>query len=108
LKANFRRRDGFALVELLTVLIIIAVLVAIAVPVYNSTQQTARDNVDEANVRILNSATLQWVLADENNDPRDYETGTLKTELADYLSGWPDSPNEKDYELNASGMWEVK
>ena len=64
----------------MTVVIIIAVLLAIAVPVFNSTQQKARDRTDEANVKILNSATLQWVLANEANDPRDYETDTLRTD----------------------------
>jgi len=52
-------RRGFSLVELLVVVVVIAVLMAIAVPVYRSTEQTARDRVDEANVKILDSATLQ-------------------------------------------------
>jgi len=94
---------------LFTVLIIIAILVAIAVPLYNSTQQTARDRVDEANVRILNSATLQWVLADNANDPRGMETDVLKPEILVYLSGWPNSPNEKEYKLDkVKGLWIVE
>jgi len=92
----------------MTVVIIIAVLLAIAVPVFNSTQQKARDRTDEANVKILNSATLQWVLANEANDPRDYETDTLKPELAGYLLEWPKSPNDgKEYVLE-NGLWKVE
>lgn len=107
-----RSRSGFALVELLTVLIVIAILVAIAVPLYNSTQQTARDRADEANVRILNSATLQWMLADEANDPRGegVDAVFLETELkGNYVMEWPVSPNDKTYKLDeVQGYWIVE
>jgi prepilin-type N-terminal cleavage/methylation domain-containing protein len=53
-----KRHEGFVLVELMTVLIIIAVLAAISVPIYDLILQTIRNRTDEANARILNSATL--------------------------------------------------
>lgn len=100
---------GFSLIELVAVMVIIAILVAIAIPIYNSSQQTARDKTDEANVKILNSATLPWVLADEGNDPRDYETETLKSELDGiYIVNWPVSPNSKNYVLDENGLWKVE
>ena len=105
--ANIKRRDGFSLVELLMVLSIIAVLVAIVVPIYNSTVQTARDRTDEANIKILNSATLQWMLADKSNDPRNETKDTLKPKLADYLMEWPVSPNNKAFVLD-NGLWKVQ
>ena len=104
---SLKRRDGFALMELLTVLIIIAVLVAIAVPIYNSTVQTAKDRIDEANVKILNSATLQWMLEDKNNDPRNETTDSLKFKLTGYLMEWPVSPNNKVFVLD-NGLWKVQ
>lgn len=108
-KSIVYNKNGFSLIELTVVLIIIAILVAIAVPIYQSSQQAARDRVDEANVRILNSATLQWILEDETNDPRNMNTGSLKIELeGKYVNEWPVSPNGKTYELSTEGLWEVK
>ena len=92
------------LMELLTVMFIIAVLVVIAVPIYNSAQQGVRDRVDEANVRILNSATQQWIMADEGNDAMVESTASLKSKLSTYLSLWPESPNNKVYKL-VNGSW---
>jgi prepilin-type N-terminal cleavage/methylation domain-containing protein len=101
-----KHSSGFALLELLAVLIIIAILVSIAVPLYASTNQTAKDRADEANVRILNSATLQWMMADEGNDPRTVAESTLKAELlGKFVQGWPVSPNGKLYVLGADGTW---
>ena len=46
-------REGFTLAELLIVVAIIAVLVAIAIPVFNSQLHKAQDATDEANARSL-------------------------------------------------------
>ena len=95
---------------MLTVLVIIAILVAIAVTIYNSTQQTARDRADEANVRILNSATLQWMLENKDNDPRNISGEDLEDIIIDrFVKEWPKSPNSnKDYDLDEDkGYWVV-
>ncbi len=98
---------GFALPELMAVLIIIAVLVSIAVPIFASSVQNARNRADEANVRILNSATLQWMMADEGNNPKAENTASLRGKLAGpYVQGWPVSPNGKSYVL-VNGIWET-
>ncbi len=44
-------KKGFTLAELLIVVAIIAVLVAIAIPIFNSQLEKSRDAVDAANVR---------------------------------------------------------
>ena len=46
-------REGFTLAELLIVVAIIAVLVAIAIPVFNTQLHKAQDATDEANARSL-------------------------------------------------------
>ncbi len=51
----FRRKKGFTLAELLIVLAIIAVLTAIAVPLFSTQIDKAREAVDEANARSASS-----------------------------------------------------
>lgn len=87
--------------------VIITILLAIAVPMYDTIEPKARDRTDEANVKILNSATLQWVLANKANDPRTISASDLKAALANYISDWPESPNGKDYVLD-NGLWKVE
>jgi len=48
-----KNNKGFTLAELLIVIAIIAILAAIAIPVYNNVVEKARRTKDEANIRIL-------------------------------------------------------
>ena len=61
-----RNQKGFTLVELMIVVIIIGILVAIAIPVYNSTQKKAKETACEANIRVIQSAILQAQLEEES------------------------------------------
>lgn len=51
-------RGGFTLAELLVVVAIVAVLVAIAVPVFSGSMQSAEEAVDTANKRSAQSEAL--------------------------------------------------
>ncbi len=108
MRLRSNRHDGLSLIELITGLVIIGIVVSIAILVYDGTQVRARERADEANVRILNSSTLQWMLDDESRDPREYDTASLKSELeGSYISDWPDSPTGSDYVL-AEGRWTLE
>ncbi len=90
------------------VLLVIMVLTAIAIPLYDAIQQSVRDRVDAANVRALNSATAQWMMEHEDNDPSGHSTESLREVIEDRLiAGWPESPNGMNYVLE-EGKWRIR
>ncbi|HAL29878.1 MAG TPA: prepilin-type cleavage/methylation domain-containing protein [Coriobacteriia bacterium] len=64
----FRKDEGFTLVELMVVVLIIGILVAIAIPVFNAASESARRSACQSNLRTLDGATEQWAAANPNND----------------------------------------
>ena len=56
---------GFTLAELLIVVAIIAVLVAIAIPVFNSQLEKSREATDGANIRSEYAQVMTEILTDE-------------------------------------------
>jgi prepilin-type N-terminal cleavage/methylation domain-containing protein len=110
-----RNNKGFTLVELMVVLLIIGILVAIAIPIYNSTQKNAKVKADQANVRTLNGATAQW--AAESTPIKDLTDPATKPSIANdlvptYLKEEPDHPFGGTYTWQAgtkdsvTGEWE--
>ena len=58
---NFHKDNrGFTLVELMVVVVIIGVLTAIAIPVYNASTKKAEKGACEANLRMIDSAIQQY------------------------------------------------
>ena len=58
-------KKGFTLAELLIVVAIIAVLVAIAIPVFSGQLEKAREATDEANIRALYAECVSSALTGE-------------------------------------------
>ncbi len=54
-----KNQKGFTLVELMVVVVILGILVAIAVPVYNSVTTKAELSAIKANVRTIDGAIMQ-------------------------------------------------
>lgn len=59
-KKIYKSNTGFTLVELMVVVVIVGVLVAIAVPVYNNITIRAEQATVEANLRIIDSSILRY------------------------------------------------
>lgn len=58
MKKTFKNKKGFTLIEIVVVLAILAILVAVAIPVYNNTTLDAHQKVCDANIRIIKSAIV--------------------------------------------------
>ena len=74
---NERRKQGFTLMEMLIVVAVIAVLIAVAIPVFSSSLHKSRVATDWANVRSA-YAQLQLSLINGKVDPA-YAPGTSGT-----------------------------
>ncbi len=81
-----RNAKGFTLIELMVVILIIGILVAIAIPVFNSSRESAYKRTCQANLRTIDGA-IQTYRAD---------TGSLPANIAaltpTYLKAVPACP----------------
>lgn len=69
----FRKDEGFTLVELMVVVLIIGILVAIAIPVFNVARDRAQQRACFANERTLEGAAQTYVADDIANSLADLE-----------------------------------
>ena len=59
-------KKGFTLAELLVVLAILAILVAVAVPIFTGVLSDAQERVDNANVRAVRAAAVTKILTEDS------------------------------------------
>ena len=68
MKTKLHLAKGFTMAELLIVVAIIAVLVAVAIPVFGSQLEKAREAADESNLRALYAELTAAALTGETGD----------------------------------------
>lgn len=94
-----RKDEGFTLIELMVVVLIIGILVAIAIPVFNSAKRNAQEKSCFANQRTIDGAVNTYMA---EYGPTVPAMATLVS--ADYLKKLPACPGGGDaYTINASG-----
>lgn len=76
-----KNNKGFTLAELLIVVAIIAVLVAVSVPMFNNQLTSARKSTNQANYRAAQSAAVAAYLSGNNTESVTYKYD-LKTGVA--------------------------
>lgn len=110
---------GFTLMEMLIVVAIIAVLVAIAIPVFTNQLEKAREATDAANIRSAYAEVMACALtgsADKTNGVTRTEsdgvytwTKTVKPvqKQADWQMGQPEIGGVKNVKAITTGEWTI-
>lgn len=90
-------KKGFTLAELLIVVAIIAVLVAIAIPIFTSQLEKAREATDMANIRSAYAEVQAAALTEEDTGnakiSTDKKTVTETIKLKQQKAGWQTAPD---------------
>ena len=84
-----KNNKGFTLAELLIVVAIIAVLVAIAIPIFTTQLEKARESTDAANIRSAYAEVMAAALEESKEDV------TAEVEKVQTVDGWDNKGIEK-------------
>jgi type IV pilus assembly protein PilA len=94
----FRKDEGFTLVELMVVVLIIGILIAIAIPVFNSARNRAERNSCYSNQRMIEGA-VQTYYASVETTP-----ANIAALVPNYIKETPECPTlDVAYTIDANG-----
>lgn len=98
-----KKKKGFTLLELLVVLAILAILIAIAIPVYKGQKEKAVRTAHNANVRVLETA-LESYKQDNNGNLPD----GLDKLIPDYIKSVPKVPASNHKDLKGEKTYSIE
>ena len=76
---NLEKRNGFTLVELLTVIILLGVLIVIIIPTIDSALKKSSDKIYENQISSIITATKNWASKNPSQLPKKDETFIIVT-----------------------------
>ena len=92
LRKMLKKQEGFTLVELMIVVVILGILAGIGVQQYTTVQERAKGAAHNANLRIISSAVDMYVMLDPESIEALEEEGIEALITAGYLQEVPDNP----------------
>ncbi len=102
LKALWRKlrqeEQGFTLVELVVVVVILGILAGVGIQQFGNVQERARESADKANVKVLTSAAQMYALIEGVPDnekiviSEPLEGQDNHKLVPNYIAEWPNSP----------------
>lgn len=98
IRQMLKGQEGFTLVELMIVVVILGILAGIGVQQYGNIQQRAKEAADAANRKVLTNATNMMLMLDANpddgfeGDKLEITSETPNKLVPQYLDEWPDNP----------------
>lgn len=92
LRKMLKKQEGFTLVELMIVVVILGILAGIGVQQYANVQQRAKEAADKANRKVLTNATNMWLILESPTLTADPYTVDPNDLVGQYLDEWPDYP----------------
>jgi type IV pilus assembly protein PilA len=93
------RRKGFTLVELLVVVLILAILMAVALPLYLSSVKDSSKKTCRANMQSIANAEQAWKV----QNPRSTAYQTDLNALSGDLGATPQCPDAGTYTIKTTG-----
>jgi prepilin-type N-terminal cleavage/methylation domain-containing protein len=93
---NRTKNNGFTLVEIMIVVLIIGILLAVAIPSFVQARESSRAKACVANLKQIDSAKQQWAMDQKAGSTASPASSDLSPT---YVRSWPTEPEGGTYTI---------